>query len=132
MRDVRIFGAPVIDAHGKRAAKMSAGSLAQRARIVDVICQSVGCRSTSNSASTRTPPKSATRPRSLRIMSTIIRFSARFFSECCSHAARDLSSSSVRPRCTVPFMGLHVRVPPSRWKKSSGDAEQSAYRPAST
>ena len=72
------------------------------------------------------------RPRSLRIMSTIMTFSARFFGEARSHAAERSSSSRVLPLGAVPFIGrLTIRSASSR-KKSSGDAEQRAHLPRST
>ncbi len=68
----------------------------------------------------------AIRPMSLRIMSTIITFSARFLRECCNQRRFASSSARWRPRAAVPFIGREHNVSPSRVKKSSGEAEQMA------
>ena len=65
-------------------------------------------------------------------MSTIMRFSARSFSDSRRWAAWASSSSGVTPRAAVPFMGRVVSRPPSRRKKSSGEAHTTAKRPRST
>ena len=53
---VRTFGAPVTEPHGNRAAIISAIVAEVRAAMVDVICQTVSYRSTSNRRGTRTEP----------------------------------------------------------------------------
>ena len=78
---VRIFGAPVTEAKGKRAAMISATDAPVLASTVEVIWNTVGWRSTSNLPVTVTVPFRATRPTSLRTMSTIMAFSARSFSD---------------------------------------------------
>ena len=128
---VLTFGAPVIDAHGKSAARTPSSDPGTRAVTVDVICRTVGNFSISHRRGTCTVPISATLPMSLRIMSTIMRFSARFFSESRSHAALWSSSPSVRPRGAVPFIGRDTSVPSFRVKNSSGDTEQIAHLPRS-
>ena len=55
-------------------------------------------------------------------MSTIMRFSARSFSDSRRRAAWASSSSGVIPRAAVPFIGRVVSRPASRRKKSSGEA----------
>jgi hypothetical protein len=65
-------------------------------------------------------------------MSTIIRFSARSFSERLSAVASASSCSAVAPRAAVPFIGRVRSSPDSRSKKSSGEAETIAKRPRST
>ena len=53
---VLTFGAPVMDAQGKSAAKISVSEASVFARTVDVICQSVGYFSTVNNSGTWTLP----------------------------------------------------------------------------
>ncbi len=65
-------------------------------------------------------------------MSTIMRFSARSFSDSRRPAAWASSSSTVSPRGAVPFIGRVVIRPPSRRKNSSGEAHTTAKRPRST
>jgi hypothetical protein len=105
---VRIFGAPVIDPQGNSARIKSTRLVPSHSTdsTVDVICQTVSKRSRSNNDDTRTLPGTETLPRSLRSRSTIITFSARFFSEYLSHSAMSRSSASQRPRGAVPFIGF--------------------------
>ena len=63
-----------------------------------------------NRSVTSTEPIFATRPRSLRSRSTIIRFSARCFSSTASQVFRRASSRGVRPRGAVPFIGRRRHV----------------------
>ena len=128
---VRTFGAPVTDPHGNVAAKMSNRLTSGRvsAATVEVICQTVSSRSTSNSRSTWTLPNRATRPRSLRSRSTIITFSARSLPEDSSRSRSRESSCSQRPRAMVPFMGRLSMRRPSQRKNSSGDADTTVWRP---
>ncbi|RYE94069.1 MAG: hypothetical protein EOO78_26065, partial [Oxalobacteraceae bacterium] len=83
-------------------------------------------RCTWNSAGTRTEPVSATRPRSLRSRSTIIRFSARVLGSCRMCAATSVSRKSSPLAAAVPFIGCAVSVRPSCRMNSSGDRESSA------
>ncbi len=129
---VRILGAPVTDADGNVAANTSASGAVERAVTEEVICQTLGYRSSVKSAGTWTDPTSATRPRSLRTMSTIITFSARSFGERPRSSRARRSSSIVRPRGAVPFIGRVRMQAPARSKNSSGDAEQMTRRPART
>ena len=80
---VRSFGAPVIEPGGKQARTQSGGSDAPRAAGRGR-SRRAGARSRRSrppsAPGTCTLPTSQTRPRSLRSRSTIIRFSARFFS----------------------------------------------------
>ena len=78
---VRTLGAPVTEAHGKRARKISLSGASVSACTVEVIWKSVRYRSTSKSCGASTLPVRAMRPRSFRIMSTIMTFSARFFGD---------------------------------------------------
>ena len=121
---VRTFGAPVIEAQGKSAARISGTARWVRASTVEVICSTVGYRSTSNRRGVETDPGTATRPRSLRTMSTIIRFSARFLGDAPSQRHCAASASVVGPRTAVPFIGRAVSRSPSSEKNSSGDSEQ--------
>ena len=75
----RFLGAPVIEPQGNSAVITSSSARPARvtALIVEVICQTVGSACSSNSRGTRTEPGTATRDRSLRSRSTIMRFSAR-------------------------------------------------------
>jgi hypothetical protein len=117
------FGAPVTEPHGNSAAKSSASRRPGRvrARIVDVICHTVGSACSSNSRGTRTEPGSATRERSLRSRSTIMRFSARSFGVETRVSAAARSAASSAPRGAVPFIGCVVTTPSFQWKNSSGD-----------
>ncbi len=122
------LGAPVTEPQGKRAANSSLRrrSLRLRAVMVDVICQTVGRACSSNRSGTRTLPTSATRDRSLRSRSTIIRFSARSLAlvRRCSAAAASVAASG--PRGAVPFMGRVVMCSPSQSKNSSGETLSTA------
>lgn len=89
------------------------------ASTVDVICSTVGQRSTSKRRETVTLPVHAMRPRSFRVRSTIITFSARSSSGAARAAARALSSAGQRPRRAVPFMGFAIVRSPRRSKKNS-------------
>ena len=71
----------------------------------------------------RTVSGLAMRVRSLRTMSTIITFSARFLAQLAKRSACRKSSATVSPRPMVPFIGIELIVSPSRRKKSSGDSE---------
>src|SRR3546814_2562554 len=75
----RTFGAPVIDPQGKAARSTSTAPApaGKRAPTSETSWWIVGKLSTRNRAGTATDPGTATRDRSLRIRSTIIRFSAR-------------------------------------------------------
>ena len=123
MAMLEAFGAPVTDAQGNSAAKTSGSEARVVAVTVEVICQTVGYFSSEKRGPARTEPACATRPMSLRIMSVIITFSARFFADAASVAAIARSSAAVMPRAAVPFIGRHNSLPPSSEKKSSGDAE---------
>ena len=120
----RRLGAPVIEAGGNRAVKISATGASVSAVTVEVNCHSVGYFSRAQTAGVRTVPGRAIRPRSLRAMSTIIKFSACSFSETVRAAACARSWSALRPRGAVPFIGRDSRCSPSRRKKSSGEALQ--------
>src|SRR4030067_220269 len=126
---VRAVGAPVIEAAGKRDFKISLKLALVSPTTVETICQTVGYFSMENKSGTCTLPTRAIFPMSLRTMSTIITFSAWFFSEACSQANQSSSSSRVRPRGAVPFICLEVRRLPSSEKNSSGEAEQIVNRP---
>ncbi len=123
------FGAPVTEAAGKSARKTSAspapGSGSPAA--AELICQTVGRRSTAHSSGTSTVPGRHTRLRSFRAMSRIIRFSARSFSERARARPRRRSSSGQRPRAAVPFMGRVVSRRPSRRRNSSGEADATSW-----
>ena len=80
---VDTLGAPVIEAQGNNALKTSVKEVpgTGSASTVEVSCQTVSYFSVVKRAGTLTVPTRAIRPRSLRTMSTIMRFSARSFSE---------------------------------------------------
>src|ERR1041384_5027226 len=90
---LRIFGAPVIEPQGNNAVIKSARLVLGRKVdwTVDIICQTVGNRSSSNNDDTHTLPGIETFPRSLRSRSTIITFSALSFVD-----SRDLQQSNAR------------------------------------
>ncbi len=134
IRIVRTFGAPVTEPLGNSARRTSIGSAPPGSRdvTVDVSCQTVSYRSASNSRGTSTVPVVETFPRSLRIRSTIIAFSARSFDEASSTARASRSSSTHRPRRDVPFMGRLVTRSPSTRKNSSGEADSTRKRPVET
>ncbi len=99
----------------KNIVKTNFVGAAARALTVEVICQSVGYRSTEKSSSTFDASQCARRgPVSLRTRSTIMTFSLRFFGSPRSHSEMSRSSRVVRPRGAVPFMGRVVirRSPP--------------------
>lgn len=60
-------------------------------------------------------------PRSLRIKSTTMTFSARSFSLVCSSSRLDLSCCGSALRKRVPLMGLAVTSRPRTFKNCSGD-----------
>jgi hypothetical protein len=60
-------------------------------------------------------------------MSTIMMFSARFFSDSRNAFAWASSSSKVSPRGAVPFIGRDTMRSPSSRKNSSGEAEQTQW-----
>ena len=126
---VPTLGAPVTDADGNSAARISSRGAVVRAVTEEVICQTFEYGSSVNSAGTSTLPNAATRPRSFRTMSTTITFSARSFADRARSSACARSSATVRPRRAVPFIGRARIVWPSYEKNSSGDAEQIACRP---
>ena len=118
------FGAPVIEAAGNRAVKISAILAETSVLTVEVICHTLGYRSTPNNSSTDTLPVDDKRARSLRTISVIMTFSARFFADVCNQCALASSARVSALRPTVPFMGLLHTTPASRSKNSSGEAEQ--------
>ena len=105
-----IFGAPVIEPHGNRAAKISAmdRSGSSLARTVLTIWWTVGYASTRNSSGTSSVPTSLMREMSLRRRSTIMRFSAWFFGSLRRNFLSLASSALVAPRGAVPFIGLDL------------------------
>ena len=127
------LGAPVTDPQGNSARNTSTSPTSGRVRAVisDVSCHTVGYRSSTKRPGTSTLPTRATRERSLRSRSTIIRFSARSFglARSCSPCRR--SSSGVVPRAAVPFIGRVRSRSPSQSKKSSGLALAITWRPRS-
>ena len=72
-------------------------------------------------------PVLAIRPKSFRIISTIIMFSDLFFSEFFRLLDSNTSSSNVLPLAIVPFIGIDLITPSSRLKNNSGEAEQIAH-----
>ncbi len=131
---VDTLGAPVIDAHGNSASNTSFKDVPTvgSASTVEVNCQTVSYFSVVNKAGTLTVPTLEIRPRSLRTISTIIRFSARSFSEDSSRARSPSSAASMRPRRRVPFIGLETIRPWRHSKNNSGEAEATTKRPVST
>src|SRR5206468_576149 len=72
-----------------------------------------------------------TRPRSLRMTSTIMTFSARSFALSASSAARPRSSAGSAARGRVPLIGRVSTRPPRSSRKRSGLAETTKASPAS-
>ena len=123
---VLIFGAPVIEPQGKIALNISKSVVPffKSASICDVIWCRVLWVSISKSFETFTVPVWAIFPKSFRNKSTIITFSARFFSSLLRNSINFLSSSIVCPLLIVPFIGL-VKI----WllfnvKNSSGEKDK--------
>ena len=75
---------------------------------------------------TLTEPGAQTRARSLRMRSTIMRFSLRSFSLSRSPRAARSSASAVAPRAAVPLIGQASTSAPSALRKRSGDEQQTA------
>ena len=71
-----------------------------------------------------TEPGVASRPMSLRIRSTIIRFSESVFGSRASARTMFASSAGVAPRAAVPFIGFDESVVPSFRRKSSGESDR--------
>jgi len=107
MRIAHIFGAPVIDPQGKRAARISGRPISGRslARTWLTSWWTVGYVSTAKSFGTESVPTSLIIEMSLRRRSTIMRFSAWVFSSASMAATIAASSSGVAPRGAVPFIG---------------------------
>ncbi len=130
----RIFGAPVTEPGGKIARKRSPRptSSLSVALTPEVNWWSVLNVSTVKRSVTDTLPISAMRPRSLRMRSTIMRFSARCFTSLASVRRASASASAVLPRGAVPFIGRVEITHPSCSMKSSGLAESTVTAPVST
>ena len=128
------LGAPVTEPQGNSAPNNSGKPTSSRAcaEIVEVICHTDGQASTSNRDSTCTLPVSATRARSLRSRSTIIRFSARSLTDCCKALAAFSSASGSACRGAVPFIGRVVICGPRLRKNNSGDTERICPMPRSS
>ena len=127
---VESLGAPVTEPHGKIFLKISASPTPREsvAETVEVIWWTVGRLSTSNIFSTSTLPGSQTRLRSLRMRSTIMRFSARFLGSEESSAARRASARGSGRRAAVPFMGFAVILRPLTRKNSSGENDRTVLQ----
>ena len=129
---VRSFGAPVIEPPGKHGAD-AVGRLDVRRAAGRARSRRAGARSRrsrrASAFGTCTVPTSQTTPRSLRSRSTIIRFSARFFS-----SARSSLGAGARPRPAsrragaVPLIGFASTQPsrPTR-RKRSGEELSTAH-----
>ena len=118
------FGAPVTEAHGKIASKIWSRLAVVFASTEEICCHTVGNPLTENMCLVTTVPGSAIRPRSFLTISTIIRFSARSFSEDINSFFNLASSSANRPRGRVPFIGSVRMCKPSVSKNSSGETLQ--------
>ncbi len=122
----RTLGAPVTDPGGKvarsRAALVTSGP--RWPTTSETRCQTA-CRSARTSAGTRTLPGVQTRPRSLRMRSTIITFSARFFADAVSSSGSESSGA-------VPLIGDVSTSSPVRRRNSSGEKLATAPSGAST
>ena len=121
-RMARILGAPVTEPGGKDARRSSASPTPGRSVpvTVETRCQTPGASRSSVRAGTSTLPYSQTLPRSLRIRSTIITFSARSFAD------RESASPAPLSRGAVPLIGSVSTCRPRRRRKSSGEALHSA------
>ncbi len=120
------LGAPVTDAQGNSACRISGSSASVVALTDEVICHTVRYFSTSYNESTCTDPGTAMRPMSFRSMSVIMTFSARSLGERRSDIAAALSSDVVMPRREVPFIGRHSSRVPESEKNNSGEADTMA------
>ena len=122
-----IFGAPVTEPGGKLARSRSASPASGRSvpATVETRCQTPGAGRGSVSAGTWIEPYSHTRPRSLRIRSTIITFSARSLPEAARAArvssARVPSRPAASTRGAVPLIGSLTTSRPRRRRNSSGE-----------
>ncbi len=123
IRIARTFGAPVTEPGGKAAPSSSATPIPARRRPETVATEWItpACASMSRGESTRTVPYRHTRPRSLRIRSTIIVSSAFSFSLASSSAGSVFAGR-------VPLIGRVTTrpVPRSASRKSSGLSERIA------
>ena len=95
---VRTFGAPVIEAAGKRARNISASEAAFPRPPGEVICQHRGIRLHVEGGNYVYASRRAMRPRSLRTMSTIMAFSARSLTDAANAAHAATSAAWVSPR----------------------------------
>jgi hypothetical protein len=113
----RTFGAPVTDPGGNVARSRSESRTpgATRATTSDTRCHTAW-RSIRFIAGTRTEPGTLTRPRSLRIRSTIMVFSARSLPDAASS-----SPAACGPTAAVPLIGEVSTSSPVRRRNSSGD-----------
>ena len=94
--------------------------------MVETIWWTVAKDSMPHRTGTFTLPGTATRPRSLRRRSQIMRFSARSFTEVARSWANSLSSLGERPRGRVPLIGLASRWPSTSRRKRSGEVERTS------
>ena len=110
------FGAPLTEPGARISSKICAHVMPSftSPTTSETRCSNPGCNSLRNSCETFTLPALQTRPKSFRIKSTIITFSALSFSE---------NAAPVSESLRVPFIGLVFICAPSRVKKSSGEAD---------
>ena len=132
MRVALDLGVPVIEPAGKQARTASIGTRPSRSwpRTVLTSWCTWAYVSTANRLGTSTLPISLTLPMSLRMRSTIIRFSARSFSLAASSAASAASDSGVAPRARVPLIGRDSITPDGLTVRNcSGEALRSEISP---
>ena len=120
----RTFGAPVTEPGGNVARRISVAVMpgCRRAEISATQWCTVAWLSSARDASTRTPPATAMRPRSLRIRSTIMWSSA-------ASLALAISSAGSSWKARVPLIGRVTAVPARRStsRNSSGLMPTSAW-----
>ena len=127
----RSFGAPVIDPPGSVARRIcSSGSPSfVTARTVDTRWCTVGSVNMRAKPSTVTEPVAATRPRSLRNRSTIIKCSAASFADPRSASASRASSAASPPRRRVPLIGRVSTLPGRTRRNDSGELHKIVVEP---
>ena len=116
IRKADSFGAPLTEPGGKIPLNISDQVISSRTSPTtsETKCSNPGCNSLLKSCETFTVPALHIRPKSFRIKSTIITFSARSFDE---------NSDPVSDNFRVPFIGLVLICAPSRDTNNSGEAD---------
>ena len=132
----RTFGAPVTDPLGNKPQTGRRAELPDRRRRPPWLSSARPVVTLDrHQVATATVPKSATRPRSLRMRSTMIRFPRGPPPEVSRTRRRAMSSAGQRPRRVVPFMVerhqpvSHPQAPDGDRRTARGEALTIRYRP---